>query len=113
MLYPVSTLEELAQYFSFGFEIQTDAALIEGFLVKTPAQEWLAYKNTCPHQYLPLNWNPHQFLDKNNEFIVCAMHLALFELATGRCVVGPCAGKSLIPLPIEIIDRVVWLKIES
>ena len=113
MLYPVSTLDELAKYSSFGFEIQTESTLIEGFLVRTPANKWLAYKNNCPHQHLPLNWNPHQFLDQNNELIVCAMHLALFELETGRCVVGPCVGKSLTPLYIEMIDRVVWLKIES
>lgn len=113
MLYPVSTLDELAPYSSFGFEIQTPDQLIEGFLVKNPQQEWRAYKNSCPHHYLPLNWNPHQFLDQNQQFIVCAMHLALFDKETGHCIAGPCAGKSLIPLSIEITDRVVWLKIES
>ncbi|WP_020558849.1 Rieske (2Fe-2S) protein [Thiofilum flexile] len=113
MLYPVSTLDELAEYSSFGFEVQTEQGIVDGFLVKTATDQYLAYKNHCPHQHLPLNWNPHQFLDKNNELIVCAMHLALFELETGQCVAGPCTGKSLTPLSIEIRDRVVWLSIES
>lgn len=113
MLYPVSTLDELKAYLSFGFEIKTEGGFVEGFLVKNNAGEWLAYKNSCPHQYLPLNWNPHQFLDKNNQFIVCAMHLALFDPLSGVCISGPCVGKSLTSLPIEIADNVVWVRIES
>ena len=29
---------------------------------------------------------------------------AFFDIATGRCVAGPCAGKHLEPVPFRILD---------
>jgi nitrite reductase/ring-hydroxylating ferredoxin subunit len=34
--------------------------------------------------------------------ILCAMHGALFEIETGVCVSGPCAGLGLRTLPVRV-----------
>ena len=51
-----------------------------------------AYVNHCPHAGYPLNWNPDQFLAPELAVIRCVMHGALFEIETGDCFAGPCAG---------------------
>jgi nitrite reductase/ring-hydroxylating ferredoxin subunit len=61
-----------------------------------------AYVNRCPHAGHPLNLRPHEFLTPDRSLLVCNSHGALFEIPTGRCVDGPCAGASLRPIPIEV-----------
>jgi nitrite reductase/ring-hydroxylating ferredoxin subunit len=61
-----------------------------------------AYVNRCPHAGHPLNLRPHEFLTPDRSLVVCNSHGALFEVATGYCVSGPCAGASLRRIPIEV-----------
>ncbi len=61
-----------------------------------------AYVNRCPHLRYRLNYLPDDFLTPDRAHIVCAMHGALFEKESGLCVAGPCPGRSLTALPIEI-----------
>ena len=68
-----------------------------------------AYVNRCPHRALPLNLLPDRFLSHDGTMIVCCMHGALFEKATGYCVAGPCVGGSLTPIPVCVIDGLVLL----
>jgi len=37
------------------------------------------------------------------------MHGALFDVETGTCVSGPCAGRSLRALPLRVADGWVFL----
>jgi len=67
------------------------------------------YRNSCPHTGAPLEWLPHQFLDRDNGFIECAMHGALFDIADGRCLRGPCVGDHLQRLAVTVRDGAVWL----
>ena len=62
------------------------------------------YHNRCPHRGTPLDWQPGQFLDREGAHLVCATHGALFRLADGFCVAGPCAGDALSPLPTRVED---------
>jgi len=64
-----------------------------------------AYRNRCPHTGAPLDWQPHQFLDERGELIQCAIHGALFAIETGLCLRGPCAGRSLQALPVQLTDE--------
>lgn len=68
-----------------------------------------AYVNRCPHTGAPLEWQPDQFLDGDGHFIQCAMHGALFDVADGRCLSGPCVGDRLQALPVVLRDDVVYL----
>lgn len=68
-----------------------------------------AYVNSCPHKGLPLDWVPDRFLSGDKRFIQCSSHGALFRIADGRCVKGPCAGRGLRPAPIRIESGAVYL----
>ena len=60
------------------------------------------YLNRCPHAGHPLDLLPQHFLTADGTLILCASHGALFEKSTGHCVAGPCAGRSLTPVPLEV-----------
>ena len=61
-----------------------------------------AYENACPHMGTPLNFLPDRFFDRSGEHLLCATHGALFRVADGFCLAGPCAGKGLTPAAIRI-----------
>lgn len=67
------------------------------------------YRNRCPHAGAPLNWMPHRFLDRTGQYIICSSHGALFEIDSGACVAGPCAGQGLMSVPFEIRNGEIWL----
>lgn len=64
-----------------------------------------AYVNDCPHQRLPLDWKPGQFLDWRGQHILCANHGARFRPEDGLCVDGPCRGEWLTPVKIRVTDE--------
>ncbi|TAL06378.1 MAG: Rieske (2Fe-2S) protein, partial [Porticoccaceae bacterium] len=41
---------------------------------------------------------------RDGRHIHCQVHGALFDIATGRCVAGPCAGKHLEAVTFRILD---------
>lgn len=69
-----------------------------------------AYRNACPHAGVELDWNPGVLFDVSGEFLVCAMHGALFEPDTGACVAGPCVGLCLEPLSINESEGNIYLE---
>ncbi|HKD54562.1 MAG TPA: Rieske 2Fe-2S domain-containing protein [Steroidobacteraceae bacterium] len=60
------------------------------------------YVNRCPHAGHPLNLLPERFLTPDGTLLLCSSHGALFEKGTGYCVAGPCAGRSLTPVALEV-----------
>lgn len=68
-----------------------------------------AYVNRCPHAGHPLNLRPHEFLTPDRSLIVCNSHGAVFEMATGLCVSGPCTGAKLRAVPVELQGGYVLL----
>lgn len=70
-----------------------------------------AYRNRCPHTGAPLEWREHQFLDVDNGFIQCAMHGALFRVADGHCLRGPCVGQALEALPVRLEAGRMWVDV--
>jgi nitrite reductase/ring-hydroxylating ferredoxin subunit len=64
------------------------------------------YVNKCPHDNANLDWERNQFLEPNYGIrIMCGKHGATFEIGTGQCVEGPCKGRALTPVRLEIIDN--------
>ena len=57
------------------------------------------YRNRCPHRGTELDWAPGCFLNPTRTHLQCATHGALFDIASGRCVAGPCVGEALQRLP--------------
>ena len=71
------------------------------FAVKQQGKIYL-YQNRCPHLGIPLEWVADQFLDSSGSMIQCANHGALFVIKTGKCVAGPCSGRTLMPIDYHI-----------
>lgn len=62
-----------------------------------------AYLDLCPHYGdTRLPWRKDAYLDAAGEAIVCAAHGARFDIATGHCLLGPCLGRSLTPVPLGL-----------
>ena len=108
----ICRIDELADPGSRAFSIGAGEWPLRGFLVRSGAQVF-AYVNRCPHAGHPLNWHPHEFLTRERALIQCASHGALFEIATGTCVAGPCNGNGLRPLPVELKDGCVYAMIAN
>ncbi|MGY3695524.1 Rieske 2Fe-2S domain-containing protein [Bradyrhizobium barranii subsp. apii] len=62
------------------------------------------YANKCPHNSVNLDWNWNEFLDPYGIRLMCGKHGSTFELATGRCVEGPCKGGALTPIALTVLD---------
>ncbi len=78
----------------------------KGFIVRQ-GDEIYAYQNYCAHAGHPLNWKPDSFLTPDGKQIICASHGAVYEIKSGVCVAGPCPGKKLRALEVEIRDGLV------
>ncbi len=80
-------------------------------LVVRRGDELHAYRNRCPHTGAPLEWRPHDFLDREGRHILCSLHGALFRIEDGLCLAGPCRGQSLERVGLELHeDGAVLLK---
>lgn len=55
--------------------------------------QWRVYRNLCAHLPVPLDGGAGE-LPPGDE-LVCSTHGARFRVSDGRCVSGPCPGKSL------------------
>lgn len=62
------------------------------------------YVNRCPHHGTQLDWEPSQFLDPSGPRLICGKHGALFDIATGACVAGPCQREQLEALALKLVD---------
>ena len=80
-----------------------------GFVVRQ-GDDVFAYQNYCMHVGRPLNWQPDSFLTKDGSAIICASHGALYDIATGECFAGPCKGRSLRSVGVDVRDGVVYVK---
>ncbi len=68
-----------------------------------------AFENLCRHLPIPLDAGSREFLDETGRHLVCATHGALYAIGNGVCVSGPCGGKSLFAIDVEIDEGVVVL----
>jgi len=104
----ICALHELADPGAKGFTMGEGEWPLRGFVVRR-GDAVHAYVNHCPHAGFPLNWQPDRFLAPGAPLILCVMHGALFEMQTGLCIAGPCAGNSLQSLPVQVRDGYVLL----
>jgi nitrite reductase/ring-hydroxylating ferredoxin subunit len=89
-----------------NFVLQMKAGRFHGFVIRKGEQVF-GYRDRCPHMGLPLAQELDRYLTSGGELILCSWHGALFEIESGRCVGGPCAGARLAAWPVEIIDGII------
>jgi nitrite reductase/ring-hydroxylating ferredoxin subunit len=97
---------ELSEVDSRGFVISEFSPARNIFIVRNN-DNLVAYENSCPHSFAPLNWSPDVFLSYDKDYIQCAQHGALFEIESGHCIYGPCMGQSLTTVEVMIVDGIV------
>ncbi|PKU23454.1 Rieske (2Fe-2S) protein [Telmatospirillum siberiense] len=102
-------LDELEDPGSAAFTFGEEDLRRAGLIVRRGGSVF-AYLNNCPHNGSPLDWQAGRFLDLDRRFILCATHGASFRIEDGFCLGGPCAGKSLTPVPVTLADGTVWLE---
>ena len=102
----VCALDELEDPGSRAFAIGPGDWPLSGLVVRRGAAVY-GYQNRCPHAGHPLNLAPHEFLTADRSLVLCRSHGALFDIATGRCVAGPCIGRGLRPIPVEVVGDAV------
>jgi nitrite reductase/ring-hydroxylating ferredoxin subunit len=68
----------------------------------------VGYMNRCAHVPAEMDWQPGQFLDSQQRWIVCAIHGATYDPLNGYCIMGPCRGQRLMPLSVSEHDGQVW-----
>jgi nitrite reductase/ring-hydroxylating ferredoxin subunit len=104
----VCRVSDLEEHGARAFTIGSGEWPLRGFVVRF-GEGVRGYVNHCPHAGHPLNLRPHKFLTPDRALILCASHGALFEKETGYCVAGPCAGRSLRPVPLVVEAGFVML----
>ena len=102
---PLCHLEELANPGSRDISIAGETC----FIVRR-GQALFVYHNRCPHTGAPLNLLPDRFLDYDSQYIQCSTHGALFEIDSGKCIAGPCAGQFLQSMPCHIENGALYLR---
>ena len=108
----ICRVDELSDPGARAFSIGEGDWPLRGFLVRK-GDHVFGYVNRCPHAGHPLNWRPDEFLTPNNTLIMCRSHGAMFEIDSGRCVAGPCAGQSLRELRVRIENDDVIVDVDQ
>ena len=103
----VGQLAELEDPGCREFQIGDGDWPLRGFIVRQ-GENVYAYENYCMHVGHPLNWMPDGFLSKDRTAILCASHGALYEIDSGLCFAGPCVGKSLRTVNVEVRDGTIY-----
>jgi nitrite reductase/ring-hydroxylating ferredoxin subunit len=73
-------------------------------IVRTHANGYFGYVNSCPHERIWLNFGDGGFFTADRTFLECGRHGSIFEIETGVCIDGPCKDRSLEPIALAVID---------
>lgn len=69
-----------------------------------------AYVNRCKHLPIPIDGGSRRFFDDDRRHLMCGTHGALFRREDGYCVSGPCRGRSLEALSVEVDEAgTIWI----
>jgi nitrite reductase/ring-hydroxylating ferredoxin subunit len=82
-----------------NFVIELRAGRFHGFVVRRGDTAY-GYVDRCPHMGLPLAQKLDDYLAADK--IACSWHGALFDIATGKCLAGPCPGAALTPWAVRV-----------
>lgn len=103
-------LDEIDEPGAKGLTLGEGRTQVNIFLIRMDSAVY-AYLNLCPHAATRLdNW-PDRFLTQDERHILCGNHAALFRIEDGFCTSGPCAGKSLERVPVEVRDGMVRIAV--
>jgi nitrite reductase/ring-hydroxylating ferredoxin subunit len=91
-----------------GFDVLLWRQPTRGFALRFDGRV-VAYLNRCAHVPTEMDWQPGEFLDADKRHIVCSIHGATYEPASGRCIGGPCDRGRLMAIEVSERDgQVYW-----
>ena len=93
---------------SATFEFRVEKQVLQGFVLRHEAGLF-AYLNRCPHWAVDLDMGDGRFYAADIDRIYCKNHGALFRVPDGVCDHGPCLGKALSPLVVELDGEDAWI----
>lgn len=102
-------LDDLAEGSPRGFELGAGTDRLD-LLVLRQGSRVVAYRNECPHAGSPLDLLPDQFLSPDGRHLQCHTHGALFRIADGMCIAGPCLGRALAPVAVRAEDEALVIE---
>ncbi len=102
----LAALDDIADGAARNFVLQMRGGRFHGFVVRRGGAVF-GYVDRCPHAGLPLAQTLDRYLTADGALIVCGWHGALFEIANGRCVGGPCVGARLTHWPVGVTDGAI------
>lgn len=68
-----------------------------------------AYLNRCRHLPIPIDGGSRRYLSDDRRHLLCRTHGALYRLDDGMCIEGPCQGKALDEVVLEVAHGLAWL----
>jgi nitrite reductase/ring-hydroxylating ferredoxin subunit len=89
------------------FEVEYFGEPVPAFVVRKDGKAH-GYVNRCAHVAMELDWQEGVFFDSTGRDLLCSTHGASYDASSGRCLGGPCDGKSLVKLRIEERDGNVY-----
>ena len=93
---------------AIGFDVLLWRQPVRGFALRFDGRV-VAYLNRCAHVPTEMDWQPGEFLDADKRHIVCSIHGATYEPASGRCLGGPCDRGRLMAIEVGERDgQVYW-----
>lgn len=93
-------LDELPDGSARGFDPAATGR--DRMFVVRQGQRVFAYRDACPHiDGAAMAWRKNAYLSGDCRHIACHAHGALFDIATGACVLGPCLGRSLSAIAVR------------
>lgn len=101
-------VEEIPEAGAIVVAADTEAGRISIILTRRHGRV-SAFRNRCPHAGYPLQRADGAILVQESRFLVCGAHGASYAIDTGACAGGPCNGRSLTKVRIEIKDGAVCL----
>ena len=78
------------------------ARLEETILLVRRGAHVAGFVNQCPHMGFALDWKAERIALDGGAFVRCIHHNAVFRVADGVCVSGPCPGERLTAVALEI-----------
>lgn len=104
---PIAREGDLSDGQGIRFQIGRGIRRVDGILVRFKGRHY-AYVNLCRHMPMPLDLVPNRIFSANKRFIRCQNHGAMYDPTSGKCLMGPCKGKSLVPIAIEVRDGAIF-----
>lgn len=89
------------------FTVQRHGVAEPAFVVRFDGKVY-GFLNRCAHVPVELDWQEGEFFDHSRLYLICAVHGALYDPQSGRCLGGRCNGRGLVPVPVMERDGRVF-----